>query len=134
MDVTAWIMVAIAAVGCLITSITLIVKVTRLISSIELNIGVKISDTKSTIKTEFYRENEKLRSEVATALIPLRSLVEGYERKHSELELYIRDNYIEVDTFSNAIGEIKTMMKDLSVKLDRMNDDSLNWRRGQSSK
>lgn len=128
MDVTAWILVAIAAVGCLLTSVTLVVKVTRLVTSIDLTINTKVSEAKK----EFYLQNDKLRKEVAETVIPLKTLVGNYEAKHFELELYIRDNYIEVSTFKEVMNDIKNSISDLSKKIDQMSRDSVNWRKGKT--
>lgn len=132
-NVTTWIMVAIAAVGCLLTSITLVVKVTNAIASLKENISKAVKD----LKKEFDEENDNLRHEMGEALKPIREHISLYEKKHYELELYMRDNFIEVDTFRNALTEIKDLINEVKVNVKEMNTDNNSWRkeiRGKETK
>lgn len=125
MDVTAWIMVAIAAIGCLLTSITLVVKVTNTISSLKDNINKAVKD----LKKEFDEENDSLRHEMGEALKPIREHISLYEKKHYELELYMRDNFIEVDTFRNALGEIRDLITEVKTNIKEMSTENNSWRK-----
>lgn len=47
--------------------------------------------------------------------------------KHQQLELYIRDNYVEIDSFNTALGRIEKTVDGMDVKIDSLmarNNDS----------
>ncbi len=134
MNVTAWIMVAIAAIGCLLTSVTLVVKVTNLVSSIEPTITAKIAEAIKQVRLEFKEENDVIRHELGEALKPIREHISLYEEKHYKLELYIRDNYIEVDTFRNALDDIKALIKEVKDNVKTIAEADTSWRKEIRSK
>lgn len=39
---------------------------------------------------------------------------------HQELELYIRDNYVEIDSFNTALGRIERTIDGIDVKVDAL--------------
>lgn len=122
-------MVAIAAIGCLLTSITLIVKVTNLVAAIEPTMTAKIAEAMRLLRQEFKEENDVLRHEFGETLKPIREHIRIYETKHQELELYIRDNYIEVDTFKNALTDIKDLIKEVKNDVKKISDENNKWRK-----
>lgn len=40
--------------------------------------------------------------------------------KHQELELYIRDNYVEIDSFNIAVTRIERTVDGMDVKIDKL--------------
>lgn len=125
MDVPAWIVACIAIVGCLTTTGVLIAKVASGFAGMKTFVGAEVRTLKAEfsndirlLKKEFDEENQTLRHEIAETLKPIQAHIAIYEEKHYKLELYIRDNYIEVDTFRNALDEIKSNIKDIANKID----------------
>lgn len=125
MNAQLWFMMA----GILITAIINIVILTKYISTIKLAVEANFTKALQVLKKELEEKDDTLRHEVAETLKPIQIHIARYEEKHYKLELYIRDNYIEVDTFRNAIEEIKDLVRGIAGKVDKMNDDSVNWRR-----
>lgn len=125
MDVTGWIIAVVAIVGCLTTTGILIAKVAAGFAGMKTFVGTEVKKLKEefsidfkSLKKELDEETQTLRHEIAEVLKPIQAHIAIYEEKHYKLELYIRDNYIEVDTFRNALGEIKSDIKDLGIKID----------------
>ena len=122
------------AAGFLLTLLIIVGTVTRKLSIVELSISEKISNSLVSIRIEFDEKNQRLRDELDETFKAIRTHIGEYEKKHYELELYIRDNYIEVPTFQNALTEIKDLVKDLVRKVDKISDDSFIWRKEQRNK
>lgn len=129
MEITAWVAIFIAAIGCALTAISLIVKVTNAINKSELTIVTKINDITTSIKKEFYEENDRLRHELSETLKPIQTHIALYEEKHYKLEIYIRDNYIEVSTFKGALAEIRDLISEVKSRVEKIGDADISWRK-----
>lgn len=119
--------------GFILICIGNIVIITRYVSSIESKVNEKFNVALNILRKEFEDDNAKQRHEFVETLKPLQTHIANYEKKHYQLELYIRDNYIEVPTFQHALKDIKDITTEIFRKLDKINEDSINWRRGKSS-
>lgn len=108
----------VAAIGCIITCIGLIVAVTKSITGLKIFVIQELQLAINKIREENNKENLRLRREIGETLNALKEHIRIYEIKHQELELYIRDNYIEVPTFSRAIEDLKNTIAELFRKLD----------------
>lgn len=40
--------------------------------------------------------------------------------RHQELELYIRDNYVEIDSFNSALGRLEKTVDGIDMKVDTL--------------
>lgn len=113
-----WIAAAGLAFTVVVTTIGATIRITRFISkenrNLEQLVYRKFTEAKSNLDTEA----DKLRHEFGETIKALRTHVEIYEEKLYNVELYIRDNYIEVPTFKEVINELKKDIKDLTKKLD----------------
>lgn len=119
--------------GFILVCIGNIVIITRYVSSIESKVNEKFNVALNILRKEFEDDNVKQRHEFVETLKPLQAHIAMYEQKHYQLELYIRDNYIEVSTFQNALKDLKDMINEIFRKLDKINEDSIVWRRNKSS-
>lgn len=106
--------------GLLITIIGATIKITRFISKENDILKTLLYNKFNEAKEDIDNETNNLRHEFGETLKSLRTHVEAYEQKLYQVELYIRDNYIEVPTFSEVIKEIKADIKALSIKLDTL--------------
>lgn len=115
--------------GMIFTAIVNIVIVTKYLTNIELKVETIRAQGEKTLTEKFNKSlqilekelNEKddtLRHDIGESLKPIKTLTTDYEKKHYQLEIYIRDNYISVDTFKEVINEIKNDIKDIGRKLD----------------
>lgn len=105
-----------------------IIIVTRFLSKMEASLIKTVNDAKDILKKEWDHENDTLRHELAETLKPIQTHISRYEEKHYKLELYIRDKYIEVTTFQQALGEIKELINELKEQSETIRKETNIWR------
>lgn len=108
--------------GIIITIMGATVRITRFVSVQNEILKDLVYRKFNEARLNLDSESGKLRQEFGETLKALKSHVERYEEKLYQVELYIRDNYIEVPTFRDIINEIKANLKELSTKLDNFNN------------
>lgn len=110
-----------------LTIITSVVLTMRGLARIELNLRTYFE----TKQTETYRvlrvdidDSRKLFGETVKAAKEHADLAhQKYENlliRHQELELYIRDNYVEIDSFNTALQRIEKTMDSMDGKIDEL--------------
>lgn len=104
--------------GIIITIIGATVRITRFISKQNEELTQLVYRKFNEARLNLDSESGKLRLEFGETLKALKVHVERYEEKLYQVEIYIRDNYIEVPTFKDIIDDIKKDIRDLSGKLD----------------
>lgn len=114
-------------VGLGITGITSLVIIMRGIAKIELNlrdeIGLKQKESTGVLMLEVDRSRtmfgESMRA-VKQHSEDAHKRVDTMTIKHQELEIYIRDNYVEIDSFNVALGRIEKTIDGMDVKIDKL--------------
>ncbi len=119
---------AIAAfVGLGITIITSVVSVMRGLAKIEQNLRKFFEDKQEGAKGMLMLEVDKSRHMFGETVQAIRlhsdlahTRVDGTLLKMQEIELYIRDNYVEIDSFNAALDRVEKTVDGIDVKVDQL--------------
>lgn len=119
---------AIAAFSTLgLTVVVTLVLTMRGLAKIEDNLrdyfDKKQVETYATLKQEINASREMFGESVKAAKEHANLAHHKYDEqlaRHQELELYIRDNYVEIDSFNVAVGRIEKTVDGMDEKIDRL--------------
>lgn len=119
---------AIAAFSMLgLTIITSIIFTMRGVSKIEVNLRRYFEDKQKETNGILMLEVDRSRTMFGETVKSVRQHSEdAHERidklliKHQELELYIRDNYVEITSFNTALNRIEKTVDGMDVKIDTL--------------
>lgn len=119
---------AIAAFSMLgLTIITSIVLTMRGVGKIEVNLRRYFEDKQKETNGILMLEVDRSRTMFGETVKSVRQHSEdAHERvdrlliKHQELELYIRDNYVEITSFNTALNRIEKTVDGMDVKIDTL--------------
>lgn len=116
-----------AFVGLGITGITSLVIIMRGIAKIEQSlrdeIGVKQKESTGVLMLEVDRSRTMFGESVKAVRQHSEDAHDRIDKvimKHQELEIYIRDNYVEIDSFNVALGRIEKTIDGMDVKIDKL--------------
>jgi len=121
-----WLTLGGMVVTFLFSVITITAKVTRIVTTHETNVDAKLIahdvEVKTFVRQKIEDDGKLLRDNISETLRSIKTHIERYEEKHYKLELYIRDNYIEVPTFKDALTDIKSLIVEVKEKLDNLTE------------
>lgn len=110
-----------------ITVVSAAIIVTRKLSEVEINLRKYTDDQVEKSKAQLLLSVDHSRSYFAESVKAAREhanlahgRVDAITIEHQKLELYIRDNYVEVDSFNEALGRIEKAVDKLWDKMDKM--------------
>lgn len=124
-DMTPEVIAAFCALG--ITAITSLVLIMRGIAKIEENLRIHIEMKQKESTGVLMLEVDRSRTMFGESVKAVRQHSEdAHERidkaimKHQELEIYIRDNYVEIDSFNVAVSRIEKTVDGMDLKIDKL--------------
>lgn len=113
--------------GIFLTVVTGVVKIMRTAQKDKEEIITQIDTKDKETRGVLMLAVDRSRTDFAESLKALRQhSQDAHERvdhmliKHQELELYIRDNYVEIDSFEKALGRVEKTVDGIDAKVDAL--------------
>lgn len=114
--------VTFAGASLLLVVITSAVIVTRRLSQTEISLLKAIEDKQIETRKALLIEVDRSRHDFSETVSAIRAHADLAHTKIQEVELYIRDNYVEVGSFNRVMDRIEKVINSIDQKVDALGE------------